>query len=323
MKMLDVIIPVSGRCDSLADLHTEYAAAIQASGHEPRFIYVLDGAQSRARKQLDQMLSNGVELTIIQLGRYFGEATALSAGFEESTTEKVLTLPAYYQVEPSSLSLLLDDSSDADLKLGRRWPRLDSNLNRRLTSFFHRTVRAMTGDDFKDLGSGVRLLTRRVIDEVPIYGDQHRFMPVLASRRGFKTIEVDLPQSQRETFRRVPNLGVYPRRLLDLLSVFFLVKFTKKPLRFFGLIGSATLAVGALSLLVVIVQRLFFDIALADRPALLLGSLLAVFGVQLLAIGLVGEIVIFTHASSLKEYTIREIVNARDGSESDSASRLS
>ncbi|MDJ0757865.1 MAG: glycosyltransferase [Woeseiaceae bacterium] len=316
MNDIDVVIPVSGRCDSLPELHAEYASAIRDADRDPRFIYVLDGEQTGARNQLDKMLADGVELTIIQLGRNFGEATALTAGFEESTTDVVLTLPAYYQVEPSSLSLLLEDSSDVDIKIGRRWPRQDSKMNRGLTSLFHRTVRALTGDDYKDLGCGVRLLTRKLIDEVTVYGDQHRFLPILASRRGFRTVEIDLPQSQKETFRRVPDLGVYPRRLLDLLSVFFLVKFTKKPLRFFGLLGGATLSVGAVSLLVVVVQRLLFSVPLADRPALLVASLLAVLGVQLLAIGLVGEIVIFTHASSLKEYTIREIVNPHESHES-------
>jgi hypothetical protein len=178
-----------------------------------------------------------------------------------------------------------------------------------MTRLFHRVVRLLTGAKFRDLGCGIRLISRRVIEEIPVYGDQHRFLPILAANRGFKVVEVDLPQSSKETYRRVPGIGMYPRRMLDLLSVFFLVKFTKKPLRFFGLIGSTTLALGGFGLLWVVVQRMFFGMPLADRPALLIASLLAVLGVQLLAIGLVGEIIIFTHASELKEYTIGEIVN--------------
>ena len=307
-KTLDVIVPVSERCDTISTLHDEYSAAIAAAGWQPNFIYVLDGGQERARAELDAMIEGGASICIVQLGRYFGEATALSAGFAQSTTEQVLTLPAYYQVDPESLGELLGKVDEADMVLGRRWPRTDSNANQLMTRLFHRFVRLLTGARFQDLGCGVRLLKRRVIDEIPIYGDQHRFLPILAATRGFKVLEVDLAQSTKETYRRLPSFGMYPRRILDLVSVFFLVKFTKKPLRFFGLIGSATLAAGLLALAFVVVQRMFFGMALADRPALLIASLLAVLGVQLLAIGLVGEIVIFTHAKDMKEYTIGEIV---------------
>ena len=101
-----------------------------------------------------------------------------------------------------------------------------------------------------------------------------------------------------------------PRRLLDLLTVFFLVKFTKKPLRFFGLIGTATFAVGCFITLYLVIERLFFGVGLAERPALLLSSLLVVLGVQIFALGLIGELIIFTHAKDIKEYKIETIVDS-------------
>jgi hypothetical protein len=97
--------------------------------------------------------------------------------------------------------------------------------------------------------------------------------------------------------------------LLDLLTIFFLIKFTKKPLRFFGLVGTTLFGLGAVSSLYLIVERLFFNVDLADRPALFLSSLLIVLGVQIIAIGLIGEIIIFTHAKDLKEYKIDKIIN--------------
>ena len=99
------------------------------------------------------------------------------------------------------------------------------------------------------------------------------------------------------------------QRLLDILTIFFLVRFTKKPLRFFGMIGSVTFAVGAIFLFYVVFERAFYDIALADRPALLLSSLLVVLGLQIFGLGLLGELIIFTHAQDIKEYTIEKIVN--------------
>ena len=306
---ISVVVPVSERFDPIMKLHSAYAESIANAGWNARFIYVLDGHFEDVRRDLEDLINRREELAIVQLGKTFGESTALSAGFEQCHTDWILTLPAYNQVAPESIGLLLAKAGDADMLLAKRWPRFDSSVNRAMTRLFHRIVRTLTGTRLSDLGCGVRLMHKKVTEEIPVYGDQHRFLPILAENRGFSVQEVELPQSTEEKFRRVPSPGVYPRRLLDLLSVFFLVKFTKKPLRFFGLLGSATLGVGIASVLWLSVQRVIFEVPLAERPALLLASLLVVLGVQLLAIGLVGEIVIFTHANKMKEYTIAEIVN--------------
>ncbi len=132
---------------------------------------------------------------------------------------------------------------------------------------------------------------------------------MLAEKRGFRVVEIDVAQSELDSAPKLYASGIYLRRMLDILTVFFLVKFTKKPLRFFGLIGSSLLGFGALLLAVVIIQRLFFGIELGTRPALLLSSLFVVLGIQLLALGLIGELIIFTHARDIKEYTIEKILN--------------
>ena len=155
----------------------------------------------------------------------------------------------------------------------------------------------------------MRAFKREIAQEVTIYGDQHRFLPVLASRRGFKVRELKVGQSPKDQFRGVYRPREYVHRLLDIFTVFFLVRFTKKPLRFFGMIGSVTLAIGVVFVLYLVIERLFMDVPLAERPALLLSSLLVVLGVQILALGLIGELIIFTHARELKEYTVDEIIN--------------
>ena len=116
--------------------------------------------------------------------------------------------------------------------------------------------------------------------------------------------------------RKVGGYGLrtYLRRLLDLLTVVFLVRFTKKPLRFFGMIGGTTLLVGGVVLAYLLIERLLFGVALADRPALLLSSLLVVLGLQILALGLLGELIIFTHAQDIKEYKVETIVNGENTS---------
>jgi hypothetical protein len=193
--------------------------------------------------------------------------------------------------------------------IARRFPRADSRFNQAQTALFNSLFRAMTGFGFRDLGCGVRVFKRQITREIAVYGDQHRFLPLFVARQGLKVREVDLRQSSKDHPWRVYRPGVYPRRLLDLLTVFFLAKFTKKPLRFFGLIGVTIFAIGALVVCYLLIDRVVFNAALADRPALLLGTLLVVLGVQIFAIGLLGELIIFTHARDIKEYTIDKIVS--------------
>ncbi len=306
---LSVIIPFSERWYMLSDLLAEYRDALDKLDLSYEIICVLDGHHERTFNELCELKEQGFGIRIIQLGKKFGEATALEAGFAESGGDWILTLPAYYQFEAADLPSLFDLRDQYDMVIGRRWPRTDSRINRWLSGAFHGIVNWMTNSDFSDLSSGARLMRRRVMEEIPVYGDQHRFLPVLASRRGFRVGEADVRQSSREQFRRVPAIGAYPRRMLDLLTVFFLVKFTKKPLRFFGLIGLGVSSIGGLWTSVLVVQRLAFGDALAQRPALLLATLLIVLGVQIFALGLVGEILIYTHARDIREYTVEKIVN--------------
>ncbi len=309
-KSVAVIIPVTEweRSDDATAIHRDYRAALDGLNITYEMIYVLDGPFPDFREHLNGLRSEGEVVTTIQLGKHFGESAALEAGLANSTGDWVLTLPAYYQFEPEQLKRLFDDTDGWDMLVGRRHPRIDSKINQWLSSVFHTLVNWMTSSNFHDLGSGTRLIRRDVLDDIPLYGDQHRFLPVLASRKGYRVKEINLAQSSKETYRRLPRLGVYPRRLLDLLTVFFLVKFTKKPLRFFGLIGASVASVGGLWTLFLVIDRLFYGTALAQRPALLLAALLIVLGVQIFALGLIGEIVIYAHAREIREYTIEAII---------------
>ena len=306
---LSVIIPVSERHDDIPTLYEEYKSALDSSGMAYETVFVLDGQFPRLAGELERLRASGEQIRVIQLTKSFGEAAALTVGFDNSEGELLLTLPAYFQGRPADISKLFAGLEHNDMVVGRRWPRVDSKLKQLQTRAFHSILHFVADCSFQDLGCGLRLFRRQVADEIPLYGDQHRFLPVLAEKRGFRVEEIDIAQSERDAAPKVYASGVYLRRVLDILTVFFLVKFTKKPLRFFGLIGSAVLSVGGLILTIVVIQRLFFGVGLGDRPALLLSSLFVVLGVQLLALGLIGELIIFTHARNLKEYTIEKIVN--------------
>jgi glycosyltransferase involved in cell wall biosynthesis len=308
---LSVIVPVSDRYDDVESLYRAYRDAIADLGCSAEIIYVLDGPQPQVLERLQNLRAAGEELEIVQLARRFGEATALAAGKEVSSGALILTLPAYFQVEPSALRRLFEAKNDHHMVIAHRWPRRGSAFEALRRRLFHRIIEAVTGLRYRDLGCGVRLLDRQVLDEVSLYGDQHRLLPVIVERNGFRVHEVDLPQSPHDEFRGRYSLRDLLGRLLDVFAVFFLVKFTKKPLRFFGAVGSAMCAFGGVYLSVIVAQRLFFGEPLADRPALLLSSLLVVLGIQIFGLGLLGELIIFSHARDLKEYRVERIVNDR------------
>ena len=305
---LSVIIPVTERFDPVAELFLKYKNGIEATGKDYEFIYVVDGDQPDILEALKKLQSTEV-LTIITLAKRFGESTALSAAFGQTTGNVIVTLPAYQQIETDEIPRLVNSLEDCDMVLARRWPRRDSMMNQLQNRLFNSLLRLSTDLKIHDAGCSARAFKRNVIDEIQLYGDLHRFFPVMAHRQGFHVIELNVKQAKKDIHQRLYSPGLYVRRLLDLLTIFFLIKFTKKPLRFFGLVGTTLFGLGIISSLYLIVERLLFDVSLADRPALFLSSLLIVLGVQIIAIGLIGEIIIFTHAKDLKEYKIDKIIN--------------
>ena len=306
---ISVIIPVGGRhaADILA-LYADYRAGLQALGLSYEVIVVLDGPRPEVAADVQRLLSSGERISVISLTRRFEEATALVAGFQRARGRIILTLPAYHQIRGNEIGKLVRALGTADLAIGRRWPRAGSRFETMRRDAFHRVLAAITGQRFHDLGCGARAMKRRVLEEINIYGDQHRFLPVLASRIGFKVLEVELHQSPLDRLEGTYPPREYIRRALDVCAVFFLVRFTKKPLRFFGMLGVTTFVVGAALIAWLTIDRLAFRHPLADRPALLLSSLLVVLGMQLFALGLLGELIIFTHARDIKDYQIDEVV---------------
>ena len=314
---LSVVIPVSERYDDVEALYHAYKVALESLDRSCEFIYVLDGEFPAVFATLDRLRRGGEPIKIVTLAKWFGEATALTIGFAHATGEIILTLPAYRQVEPRDIPQLVRSLDGYHMVVARRFPRRDSRINLFQSKAFHFVFEKllMRKLPFRDLGCSARALKREVVDEVQMLGDQHRFLPLLASQQGFKVREIDLMQEHSDVHRRLYRPGVYLRRLLDMLTVVFITKFTKKPLRFFGLIGTFVFALGTLGTAYLSAERIFFDVALADRPALVLAVLMIVMGFQMIAVGLIGELIIFIHGKEIKEYTVDRVIEHPHGSD--------
>ena len=233
-----------------------------------------------------------------------GETAQIKLALGHCRGEIVVIHPAYRRVEAAAIpALVARIEAGADVATARRWPRHDSWINRFQTRAFHRLIAGLGAGQLQDIGSGVRAARRDVLRNIPLYGDFARFLPLAAQREGYVVEEVAVPQHPRERRARVYAPGVYLRRLIDVIGLVFLLRFTEKPLRFFGLTGMLLAAGGGGILLVLGIQRLG-GVSLSDRPLLLLGLLLLVLGVQAIALGLIGEIIVHLHASQRRTYRI-------------------
>ena len=173
---LSVIIPVTERYDPVSELYHEYKRAIESTGENYEFIYVLDGENPEVLKELNQLQTTD-DITVIALAKRFGEATALNAAFSQASGDVFLTLPAYQQVEADEIPKIIKSLEDCDMVLARRCPRSDSIINRMQARMFNFLLRFSTDLQINDAGCSVRAFTRKIIEDVQLYGDLHRFFP--------------------------------------------------------------------------------------------------------------------------------------------------
>lgn len=314
---VSVVVPVVERHGDLAQLYREFAAELARLGLTAEFIFVVDDHLRGAVPVLREIQAAPEQpIEVVLLGGPFGESAALTTGFNRARAERIVTLASYFQVEPAGLGPALQALDEgADLVVGRRHPRIDSLFNRLQTRLFHGIVRSFTRTGFHDLSCGFKVMKKRVARELSLYGGLHRFIPLLALHRGFTVREIAVPQRREDCATRYYGTPTYVGRLLDILNVFFLTKFTRTPLRFFGLLGLGLLALGCGIDLVAVLEKVFFATGLSDRAVLLLGVLLVVLGVQTLSLGLIGEIIIFTHARNVRDYRVAEVIRNPPGPE--------
>lgn len=308
-QVLSVLVLVTERPDGIVELYQELVAALRDTCDEVEFVFVVEPPFAEAATALTALAARGEPIPVIRVGRAGGEAALLRVGLPYCRGSIILTIPAARRVESAALGKLIQAvRGGADLAVARRWPRRDAWILRAQTSLFHAIAARIVGGApvrISDVACGVRAMRRDLLDRIPLYGDLALFLPLLAARDGYAVTEVAAPQHAANQRKRPHSPALYLRRFFDLLGLFFLVRFTDKPLRFFGLVGSAIALPGAVILAVVFVQRIGGQ-GLADRPLLLLGVLCFVLGIQAIALGLIGEIIVHLHAFHPRSYRLKD-----------------
>jgi hypothetical protein len=305
---VSVLVLVTYRAEPLAELYEEIVAGVRGACDGFEFVFVVEPPFLDSTPPLTRLATQGEPICVLTVGQELGETALLRAGVPHCRGSIVLTVPSYRRVEAAGIARLIDAvRTGVDLAVARRWPRRDSWLSRTHTRVFHALAARVVGrttQRINDVACGVRALRPTLLEQIPLYGDFALFLPFLALHDGYSVKEVPLPQhrADRQTKRHPP--GLYLRRAFDLLGLFFLLRFTEKPLRFFGSVGAVFVLPGAVILGVLLVQRLG-GTGIANRPLLLLGVLLVVLGIQAIALGLIGEIIVHLHAAQRPMYRLR------------------
>lgn len=315
---ISVIVPVTERPWALDRLYREYAPALEAMGEEFEFLFIVKPWAKKMTEPLGHLIRAGAAIRVLEIGSNAGESEMWAAAIVQCRGSVVLTLPAYPRVVPEALPELVQKvRGGTDLATAKRRLTRSSFLNRLQNRMFHALLRWLVGEDFEDVASGVRALDRDAIRDVPLHGDSFRFLPLLARSDGLLVEEVAVEQHPLDGQVRVYSPGVYVRRGLDLLGLMLLVRFTQKPLRFFGIVGTVFGLIGAVILVIMFFQRVGGE-GISDRPLLLLGVLSFSLGMQAIAIGLVGEIIVHFGASGRRLYRVTENIPSNKSSEADS-----
>jgi glycosyltransferase involved in cell wall biosynthesis len=292
---VSVVVPLFNEEQSLRPLYGELAAAL-GPAEAWEVVFVDDGSTDGSYAELKRLHEEFENVRVVQLRRNFGKAAALSAGFEQAQGEAVVTIDADLQDDPAEIPHLLAKLDEGyDLVSGWKVRRRDSLARRMFSRLYNRTTGWVTGVRLHDMNCGLKVYRAEVVRDLRLYGELHRYVPVLAHHRGFRVGERPVNHRPRQHGQSRYGVERFLRGFFDLLTVTFMGRYRYRPLHLFGGLGLATGFAGFLILLYLTALKIA-GAGIGERPLLLLGALLVVVGIQLLSLGLVGEMITSHHA---------------------------
>ena len=308
LPQLSIIVPVFNLAEEAATLYQDLRAGFEAYGQSFEVIFIDDASTDSTWLHLNKIAKEDPRVKLIRMRTSFGETSALDAGLRHAKGERIAYATARVRVNMKALPRLLRKMDEGhDLVVGWRTPRQDSGLNRLVSHGFNWLVERFGKLPLHDINSSVFVAQREVLENIIFYGNLNIFIPILASRKGYLVTEEQIEQ-KAGAFRQSKYVSEYIQRLLDIITVIYLTKYSKKPLHFLGFFGMIFTVAGLAMNGYLFTYRILGYGGIAGRPLLLLGAMLLVIGLQMISIGLIGEMIIYTHAREVKEYNIATVV---------------
>ena len=312
---LSVIIPIKDERDNLRPLHDRMCAALDPLGLTYEMIIVDDGSSDGSRDVLEELAARDRRLKVIRLRRNFGQTPALQAGIDWSSADILVTMDGDLQNDPADIPEMLAKLNEGyDAVLGLRANRQDHFLIRKLPSLMGNwLIRKVTGVGIKDMGCTLRVMRRELAASLPLYGEMHRFIPVLAQQYGGRLLQIPVRHHPRIAGKTKYNLSRSIRVVLDLITIKFLHSYLTRPMHVMGAAGLVSMGLGVLSLLATVWMKHFAPnpVNMTGNPLLHLSVMLEMLGFQFLSMGLLGELMTRTYFESQgkRAYMVRDTLN--------------
>jgi len=315
MAKYSIVVPFHNEEENVTILYARLKQVMEQVGDSFEMVLVDDGSTDRTYKLLEEIAAVDSRVLIVKLRRNFGQTSALAAGFDHSTGEFILAMDGDLQHDPNDVPAFLEKLDEGyDVVSGWRKVRIDNFFLRRVPSACANWIMArLSGVNIHDFGTTFKAYRREVIQGIPLYGEMHRFIPALASWYGASICEIPIRNVNRERGKSHYGIGRTFRVFFDLITIRFLLRHMSRPLHFFGGFGLLGMLTGSAMAAVLLGEKLFnpqMDVMRQHGPMFVIASVLIVAGMQLLAIGLLGELEVRHYHSSQRpaSYTVDRLV---------------
>src|SRR5947209_3515522 len=321
MPKYSIVVPFHNEDENVNQLYDRVTRVMEATGESFELVFVDDGSSDKTFHLLREILAVDSRVTVVKLRRNFGQTSALAAGFDHATGEYIIAMDGDLQHEPEDIPKFLEKLAEGfDVVSGWRRRRIDNYIMRRIPSRAANWAMAkLSGVDIHDFGTTFKAYRSDIIHQIPLYGEMHRFIPALASWLGASICEIPIKNVNRE--RGTSHYGISRtfRVLFDLITIRFLLKYLSRPLHFFGTLGAIGILVGSGIATWLAVVKMIWHVDVMDThgPFVVSAAVLIVAGVQLLALGLLGEMQVRHHhePSRTTPYAIESILRAKPSEE--------
>jgi hypothetical protein len=311
---ISLIVPVYNERENLRRLHEEVSPVLQALNKPYEIVYVDDGSTDGSTQILHALAQEDSCVRVIEFRRNFGQTAAMNAGIQRATGDVLVTIDADLQNDPADIPMMLAEleQNECDLVHGWRRDRQDALMTRRVPSMIaNRLISRVTGFPVHDLGCTLKVMRREIAQDVQLYGEMHRFIPILAHWRGARCHEVVTNHRARQFGTSKYGLTRTLRVVLDLITVKYMIQYMTSPMKLFGVIGLASAAVGSAAAMATAAMKLAYGIDMTGNPLLLLTVLAMIMSGQFFVLGMLGELNVRTYyeCQGKHPYTIRRLLN--------------
>ena len=295
-KKVSILVPLFNEEESLGPLYSEIKKAVNQLGTDYEIMFVDDGSSDSSLEKIRNFARSDNKVKYISFRKNYGKSAALNAGFKAITGDAVITMDADLQDDPAEISNLVS---------GWKKIRFDPFIKKHSSKFFNYTTRVLSGIKLHDFNCGLKCYRTEVTQHINVYGELHRYIPVLAHYKGFKITEIPVKHHPRRYGTTKFGISRFFKGFVDLVTVIFNSRYIKRPMHLFGFFGALAFFFGVLVNLWLTFEKIFLGNSIGNRPLLFLGILLIIVGVQFFAVGLLGEIIVYNTPDN-DDYSIKE-----------------